>query len=201
MSECLGQKLISFKLDTGTFRVIFCNMRLVVRWLSSLKLRSTWTEGSFSVCIDLHRKFQEQVEAKDIFICLLSQDNANWSFHMIVYGNYECVWEFSLSSICSSTILTAAFAFHWLFIVSLKKKEFSFTYGRVGGKEVWVGGMACGSTMFIHNVVQIDCNKQHVFFRLWHSCLTTTRWHGDLADDVSFIHFPLCVAYSIHHYM
>ena len=46
--------------------------------------------------------------------------------------------------------------------------------------------------------MQIDCNKQHVFFMLWHSCVTTTRWHGDLADDVSFIHFPLRVAYSIH---
>ena len=33
---------------------------------------------------------------------------------------------------------------------------------------------------------------------LWHSCVTTTQWHGDLADDVSFIHFPPRVAYSIH---
>ena len=34
-----------------------------------------------------------------------------------------------------------------------------------GGKEVCgMGGMACGSTMFIHDVVQIDCNKQHIFF-------------------------------------
>ena len=55
-----------------------------------------------------------------------------------------------------------------------------------GGKEVCgMGGMACGSTMFIHDVVQIDCNKQHIFFMVWHSCLTTTRWHCDLADDVS----------------
>ena len=49
-----------------------------------------------------------------------------------------------------------------------------------------MGGMACGSTTMISNdVVQIGGNRQHVFFMLWHSCLTTTWWHSDLADDVS----------------
>ena len=54
-------------------------------------------------------------------------------------------------------------------------------FGWVGWPEAWRWTWC--------DVVQIGSNKQHVFFMLWHFCVTTTRWHGDLADDVSFIHF------------
>ena len=53
-----------------------------------------------------------------------------------------------------------------------------------GGKEVRDGLWLDDD----HNVVdrlQLGSHKQHVVFMLWHSCLTTTWWHSDLADDVS----------------
>ena len=56
-----------------------------------------------------------------------------------------------------------------------------------GGRNVWDGIWFDDN----HDVVQIGSNKQQVFVMLWHSCETTTRWHSKLADDVSFIHFPL----------
>ena len=63
---------------------------------------------------------------------------------------------------------------------------------KVGRRFGWVGWPVARPWSVVH----MGSNK--VFFMLWHSCVTTTRWHGDLADDVYFIHFPLPVAYSIH---